>query len=167
MLLARPRGAVALIDDARCAAIAAKAAGRSFSELIAAEDLSLALDALTPFAHWITPPIMPKRFDTHFYIAPAPADQSALHDGSESVDSTWINPTRALADAGIGKYTIVLATRLNLQRLGESHDVASALAAVRARRIVTVEPTAVKSETGFTLTIPREAGYGEQTTFTI
>lgn len=167
VLLARPRGASALIDGARCAAIAAKAAGRSFSELIAAEDLSLALDALTPFAHWITPPIMPKRFDTHFYIAPAPADQSALHDGSESVDSTWINPGRALADAETGKYTIVLATRLNLRRLGESHDVASALAAVRARRIVTVEPTAVKSETGFTLTIPREAGYGEQTMFTI
>jgi hypothetical protein len=51
--------------------------------------------------------------------------------------------------------------------LAESPDVAAALAAARARRIVTVEPKAVKSEAGFTLTIPGEAGYGERTTFSI
>lgn len=167
VLLARPRGSAQLVDGARSAAIGAKAQGRTFGELIAAEDLTLALDALTPFAHWITPPIMSKRFDTHFYIAAAPGDQLALHDGSESVDSTWINPARALADADAGKYTMVFATRLNVQMLGESRDVASAIEAARARRIVTVEPKAVKSETGFTLTIPAEAGYGEQTTFAI
>src|ERR1700679_2981823 len=50
-------------------------------------------------AHWITPPILPKRFDTHFYIVAAPSDQIAIHDGLESVDSVWINPERALAEA--------------------------------------------------------------------
>ena len=167
VLLARPRGSTALVDRARCAAIAAKAPGPSFAELLATEDLSLALDALTPFAHWITPPVMPKRFDTHFYIVAAPPDQIALHDGSESVDSTWINPLRALTDADAGTYTMVFATRLNVRMLGESRDVASAVATARARRVVTVEPKAVKSEAGLTLTIPREAGYGEQTVFTI
>ncbi|HEY1941098.1 MAG TPA: NUDIX hydrolase [Roseiarcus sp.] len=167
VLLARARGASELIDGERCEAICAQVKGRSFAELIAAEDLSLALDALTPFAHWITPPILPKRFDTHFYIAAAPRDQIARHDGEESVDSTWINPLRALAEADAGTFTMVLATRLNVQMLAESADVGAALAAARARRIVTVEPKAVKSETGFTLTIPREAGYGERTTFSI
>ncbi len=160
VLLARPRGSAGLIDGARCAAIGARAQGRSFAELIAAEDLDLALDALTPFAHWITPAILPKRFDTHFYIVAAPADQVARHDGSESVDSIWINPARALADAESGRYTIVFATRLNLQMLAQSRDVASAVAAARVRRIVAVEPTAVKTETGYLFTIPIEAGYG-------
>ncbi len=91
----------------------------------------------------------------------------ARHDGHESVDSTWINPLRALAEAEGGTYTMVLPTRLNAQMLGESHDVAAALTAAQARRIVTVEPEAMKSETGFTLTIPREAGYGDRTTFSI
>ena len=167
VLLARPRGADALIDGERCAAIGAQAKGRSFAELIAAEDLSLALDALTPFAHWITPPIMPKRFDTHFYIAAAPRDQLARHDGEELVDSTWINPLRALAEADAGTFTMVLPTRLNVQMLSESPDAASALAAARTRRIVTVEPKAVRTEAGFELSIPSEAGYGEQTTFLI
>ena len=166
VLLARPRGSTALLDGARAAAIGAKAQGRSFAELIGAEDLTLALDALTPFAHWITPPILPKRFDTHFYLAPAPLDQLAQHDGSESVDSTWINPARALSDADAGKYTIIFATRLNIQMLAEQNDVASALAAARARRIVTVEPVAVKTATGYTMKIPIEAGYGGNT-FTI
>jgi 8-oxo-dGTP pyrophosphatase MutT (NUDIX family) len=163
VLLARPRGSAALVDGARGAAIAAAAPGRSFAELIAAEDLALALDVLTPFAHWITPAILPKRFDTHFFIAAAPADQLARHDGSESVDSVWINPTRALSEADAGRFTIVSPTRLNIQMLGAQNDVASALAAARARRIVTVEPVATPTATGFTMTIPIEAGYGGDT----
>jgi len=157
VLLARPRGS----DVGSAREIGAKPQGRPFGEFLAAENLELALDALIPFAHWITPPILPKRFDTHFYIVAAPHDQIAIHDGSESVDSVWINPARALEDADAGKYTLVFATRLNLQMLAQSGaDVASALAAARARRIVTVEPVAVKTETGYTMRIPIEAGYG-------
>ena len=117
-------------------------------------------DDLTLFAHWITPPILPKRFDTRFYIVAAPADQAALHDGSEAVDSVWIEPKRALREGAEGKRTLLLATRLNVEMLAESASVAEAIAAARARRVVTVEPKAVKTETGYRLTIPMEAGYG-------
>jgi 8-oxo-dGTP pyrophosphatase MutT (NUDIX family) len=160
VLLARPRGAAGMIDGARCAAARAAAAGRSFADLLAAETLALATDALTPFAHWITPPIMSKRFDTHFFLAAAPADQIALHDGAESVASLWITPARALAGAQAGAFTIVLPTRLNLAMLGRQRDVAAALAAAQARRIVTVEPATTKTPTGWALTLPVEAGYG-------
>ena len=156
VLLARPRGS----DEGLGARIGAKSQERPFSEFIVAESLELRLDALTPFAHWITPPILPKRFDTQFYIVAAPSDQIAIHDGSESVDSVWTNPARALAEADAGKYTLVFATRLNLQMLAQSPDAASAIAAARARRIVTVEPVAVKTESGYTMRIPIEAGYG-------
>jgi 8-oxo-dGTP pyrophosphatase MutT (NUDIX family) len=159
VLLARPRGSGEGVG-ARAAELGRKSQGRSFSELIAAENLELALDALIPFAHWVTPPILPKRFDTRFYVAAAPSDQIAVHDGSESVDSVWISPALALKAAEAGTYTLVFATRLNLQMLAQSADVASALAAARARRVVTVEPVAVKTETGYTMRIPIEAGYG-------
>ena len=118
------------------------------------------LDDLTLFAHWITPPILPKRFDTRFYIVAAPADQAALHDGGEAVDSVWIEPKRALSEGAEGKRTLVLATRLNLEMLAESASAAEAIAAAKARRVVTVLPTAVKTESGYRLTIPIEAGYG-------
>jgi 8-oxo-dGTP pyrophosphatase MutT (NUDIX family) len=161
VLLARQRGSSALVSGARAAEIAVRAAGLSFGELIAAEDLVLALDQLTPFAHWITPTALPKRFDTHFFIAAAPADQLALHDGTESVDSIWINPAKALADAKAGRYTVVFATRLNIEMLGREDNVAAAIEASRTRKIVTVRPEILSRDgKGAKLRIPLEAGYG-------
>jgi 8-oxo-dGTP pyrophosphatase MutT (NUDIX family) len=138
----------------------ATALGASFREVLESRDWRSALDALTPFAHWITPPILPKRFDTRFYIVAAPPDQAAAHDGGEAVDSVWIEPARALSEGAEGRRTLVLATRLNLELLGKSASAAEAIAAAAARRIVVVEPRATKTETGYRLNIPLEAGYG-------
>jgi 8-oxo-dGTP pyrophosphatase MutT (NUDIX family) len=151
VLLTRPRGGGALPK------IAPRA---NFRELLQAESLEPALDTLTPFAHWITPPIMPKRFDTRFYIVAAPDGQTAAHDGGEAVDSVWIEPARALIEADGGRRTLVLATRLNLELLGRSATAAQAIAAASARRLVIVEPRPAKTPTGYRLTIPLEAGYG-------
>ena len=74
-------------------------------------------------------------------------------------NSVWIHPARALEEADAGKYTLVFATRLNLQLLARSADADAAIAATRARRIVTVEPAAAKTESGYTMRIPIEAGY--------
>jgi 8-oxo-dGTP pyrophosphatase MutT (NUDIX family) len=128
-------------------------------EIIDAEDLTLACDLLTPFAHWITPEISPKRFDTHFFLVAAPPDQVALHDGGESVDSTWTTPSAALADAAAGRCTIVFPTRLNLMKLARSHAVEEALATARAATIVTVLPRIEHTDAGAVLRIPAEAGY--------
>ncbi len=160
ILLARPRGGGAWLDGARLAEIAARSKGVGFGELISREELELGLEALTPFAHWITPKRLPKRFDTAFYITLAPEGQVGVHDGYESVDSVWINPRRALEAAAQGRYTIVPATRLNLDLLGQSDLAEDALKASRERRIVTVEPVAEKTEAGLKLRIPLEAGYG-------
>jgi 8-oxo-dGTP pyrophosphatase MutT (NUDIX family) len=151
VLLARPRGGGALASVARPA---------GFRETLEAENLEPALEALTPFAHWITPPILPKRFDTRFYIVAAPEGQTAAHDGGEAVDSVWIEPAKALAEAAEGRRTLVLATRLNLELLGQSASAEAAIAAAAARPLVTVEPLPTKTATGYRMTIPLEAGYG-------
>ncbi len=162
VLLARPRGGDRLAEPDACDAIARRVAGGvSFRQAVSEAGLELALDQLTPFAHWITPTFMPKRFDTYFFVVAAPADQLARHDGSESVDSTWINPQRALLDAKAGKYTIIFPTRLNLELLARQNAVEAAIVAARARRIVTVEPVPAKMpDGGRALKIPVEAGYG-------
>src|SRR5262249_24892682 len=98
ILLAHPKGSAALIDAKRASAI--EAAHRAalnerkttFLEILTANDVSLALDALIPYAHWITPEGMPKRFDTWFFLAAAPPDQLGMHDGLESTDSVWVSP---------------------------------------------------------------------------
>jgi hypothetical protein len=95
-------------------------------------------------------------------VAIAPPGQLAAHDGSESVDSAWLGPIPALKDAEAGRYTILLPTRLNLEKLGREPNAASVLAAARSRPIVTVLPEAMPLEDGkgLTLKIPLEAGYG-------
>lgn len=166
ILLARPRGSEALIDAARLKTIsqpAGETAG-AFLDFIATEKLELALDLLVPFAHWITPTTMPKRFDTYFFMAAAPPDQVGVHDGHEAVDSVWINPNQALEDTRAGRFTLVFATERNLVKLGRAASVDAAMASARTERIVTVMPQVSKGDDGKRrLRIPKDAGYdGEE-----
>jgi len=165
VLVARPLGSDALVPAARAAEIEARwrrplnANRTTIGEIAAAEDLVLALDALVLFAHWITPEFMPKRFDTHFYLVAVPRDQAAAHDGGESVDSLWIAPDRALADATAGRLSIIFPTRMQLAKLARAGSVADALARARAARVVPVLPTVGKGAAGPVLRIPVEADY--------
>ena len=155
VLLARARGAAQLAAPPTLGS-----SDEDFLTLIERADLLLACDRLVPFAHWITPAMVPKRFDTHFFIAIAPEDQLALHDGSESVDSVWISPRGALREAEAGRRTIIYPTLMNLVRLAESVDVATALERARAKRIVTVQPSLARRADGKPeLSIPADAGY--------
>ncbi|MGE3250460.1 MAG: NUDIX domain-containing protein [Hyphomonadaceae bacterium] len=131
----------------------------SFLKTIQDAGLVLALDALTPFAHWITPKGMPKRFDTRFYIARAPAEQEALCDGSETVDACWITPNDALAAAREKRRTIIFPTRLNVEMLAEAASASDAIERSRTRKIVTVTPEVVQENGAPILKIPAEAGY--------
>jgi hypothetical protein len=123
------------------------------------EKLELACDALTHFAHWITPPMMPKRFDTHFYLAIPPADHIAVHDGYESVDSVWIDPTDAIAGAENGKYTIIFPTLRNIEKLATWSTPEAAIEAAKSTTPVPVLPWTEKRDDGQYLCIPVEAGY--------
>jgi 8-oxo-dGTP pyrophosphatase MutT (NUDIX family) len=164
VLLARPRSANALTAD-RLAALGARyrtpldRGEIGIADMLEAEDLELACETLVPFAHWITPPIMAKRFDTWFYVAVAPPEQVALHDGREMVDSVWLRPDDAVAQEKAGTRTIVPATLLNVQKLGFSRTVDEALRAARTGPVVEVLPTVERREGGVLLKIPAEAGY--------
>jgi hypothetical protein len=131
--------------------------------MIDQENLKLATDMLVPFAHWITPQGVAKRFDTHFFLAHVPADHVGSPDGRETVESLWIRPGDAVAQARSGRFTIVVPTRLNLEKLGRQHTVADALRNARAQPIFTVVPELSvfsASDSRRCIRIPHEAGYG-------
>ena len=115
--------------------------------LLEAEDLLLECKGLVRFAHWITPVFMPKRFDTEFYLVAAPADQLALHDGREAVDSIWTTVNDAIADQREGRRTIIFPTLAQLQKLGRSQTVFEAIQAARSETIVTVLPNSRRERT--------------------
>ncbi|SPC15251.1 hypothetical protein CT19431_MP110015 [Cupriavidus taiwanensis] len=57
--------------------------------------LRLAADRLAYHSYWLTPPGLPKRFDTRFFVAIAPEGQLAVPDGTEIVEHRWVRPAEA------------------------------------------------------------------------
>ena len=165
ILLARKRGQRAVVAAAELKGIEARWRAKlakdeaTIVDLAEAEDLEIATDLMTPFAHWITPTFAPRRFDTWFFLAEAPEDQVALHDGSESVDSVWIKPQQAIDEASAGKRTLVHATFKNLELLVEGGTVAGAISQATERKIVTVQPWVETRDGKRFLHIPEGAGY--------
>jgi 8-oxo-dGTP pyrophosphatase MutT (NUDIX family) len=164
VLLARPKGSQQFIGADRLQVLEPwrdrlHKGKASMMEFLEQEDLQLACDALVPFAHWITPSMMPKRFDTYFYLAAAPEDHVAIHDGHESVDSVWIRPADALKDAEEKRRTVIFPTRMNIEKVGRTKTVTASLEAAHATEVVTVEPQMGEKDGVPVLFIPAEAGY--------
>jgi len=133
----------------------------AFLDVVRDLGVRLRLDALTVFARWITPVMMPKRFDTWFYAVRAPDDQVAACDGRETVDAEWIAPAEILRLESAGERTVIFPTRMNVQLLGEAISAADAVARAEGRTLVTVLPQMEKRGEGRFLVLPSDAGYGE------
>ena len=97
---------------------------------------------LVPFARWITPAQSPIRFDTWFYLAPAPVAADPRVDGVEIVDWRWIKPAAGLAAFRSGEFELALPTEKQLESLGgfSSAEAALAHARVRVDQITPIEP---------------------------
>jgi 8-oxo-dGTP pyrophosphatase MutT (NUDIX family) len=164
-LFAREAGGASIVGAARLDALAAAYRSRihrreiTLADMIEAEKLALAPRLLVPFAHWVTPRIRSKRFDTRFYLAAAPHGQEGTHDDRELVDSRWVRPLDAVAEADRGLVRLAFVTRSNLKLLARSATVSEALGETARRRIVTVSPELFDSPEGPALRIPADAGY--------
>ncbi len=164
ILLAREVGSEALVSGTRLESLEhyrdpLNSGEVALVDFLEKEQLRLACDKLQHFAHWITPEMLPKRFDTHFYLAVAPKDHLAIHDGHESVDSIWISPADAIKGNADDTYTIIFPTRVNVEMLGESASVDEAMQAAIERKIVSILPWPEQREDGNYICIPEDAGY--------
>ena len=152
ILLARPKGSKALVDAKRASEIEAAHRAElcdgkiSFLKVLTDNGMLLALDELVPYAHWITPEGMPKRFDTWFFLAAAPPDQLGAHDGKESTDSIWVSPREALEGGETGRFKLPFPTTRNLIKLGKQASVKAALDDCRGKKVVTVTPVMTRTE---------------------
>jgi 8-oxo-dGTP pyrophosphatase MutT (NUDIX family) len=128
----------------------------------AAEEAGLRLDAaaLVPFSRWITPAQLRIRFDTHFFLAPAPPGQEPRADGGEMVDLAWHAPAAALAAHRRGELQLVFPTIKHLEQLASFATADELLAWAPGREVVPIEPRVV-DVTGETarLVLPGEPGY--------
>lgn len=128
----------------------------SLVEMARAENLKLATERLNYFAHWITPEGMPKRFDTHFFVTTAPAEQQAAHDHLETSEGVWIAPAEALARAERNEFPLVFATLHQLHDLAAFASVSEALQATAP--VKTHMPVLVEREGQFHVHLPGDEG---------
>jgi len=121
-----------------------------FADLLQAEDLFLRVERLVYWAHWITPSIVPRRFDTRFFLAAVPSDQAAVIDSTETVDHAWMSPAALVAAAQTGNMPVSHPTLYNLMELDTSLQLRGSLqgllAAESQRRVVAILPKMVHEE---------------------
>ncbi len=104
------------------------------------------LNRLRPWAHWITPEVEPRRYDTWFFTARIPPDQTPVHDGGEAVDGGWFTVADALRRAAEGALPLAPPTLRTLLELAPFGSVTDVLAA--PRRLVPICPRFLTGEDG-------------------
>jgi 8-oxo-dGTP pyrophosphatase MutT (NUDIX family) len=132
-----------------------------FLDLCRSEHLVLAADHVHYFAHWITPEGAPRRYDTRFFVAAAPAHQTPLNDAAETIAEVWISPAEALRRHREGEIEMIFPTIRNLQAIGRftrSTDLLAA-AAESADRVARIEPRVVADGRGVRIVLPGDPGY--------
>jgi 8-oxo-dGTP pyrophosphatase MutT (NUDIX family) len=114
---------------------------------------------LVPFSRWITPAQVKKRFDTWFYLAPAPADAAPRCDGQECVDLGWFTPQGALDAHREGRILLVFPTIKTLEQLGRFATADELLDHARGREVRPVEPRVLVGGETARVVLPGEPGY--------
>ena len=116
---------------------------------------------LVPYSRWITPAEVKIRFDTWFYLAPAPAGAQARVDGSEVVDARWYEPAAALAARERGELFLVFPTIKHLQQLSAFGSADELLSHAAGREVHPVQPRVLLQGETARIVLPGEPGYDD------
>ena len=128
--------------------------GVPFAEVLNSLGARLDGSAVEYIAHWVTPVVEPRRYDTRFFAARVPPGASAVHDEREMTGAVWLTPGAALARHRRGQLPMIFPTIRTLEDLGDFGSVEDLLAYYRGRPIPRVQPEIVRTATGVSLRVP-------------
>lgn len=150
VLLANP------VDPQRIASLRrnVEAGTLTLEELAARERLRFALDAVVAFAHWVTPEIEIKRFDTRFFAAIVPDGQQPAHDDGETTHGEWLDPAEAVERCRREEISLPPPTWTTLRMLSRLSGAEEVLRWARQQRIVRVQPRFIRNDVETALTLP-------------
>ena len=115
--------------------------------------------SLVEFSRWITPAQVKIRFDTHFYLAPAPEGAEPVPDGGETVDLGWFTPVGALEAYQREEILLVFPTIKTLEQLAPFGSATEILEWASGREVVPIEPQVVMEGEVARVVLPGEPGY--------
>ena len=129
-----------------------------------AEEAGIELGAeaeLVAWSRWITPEIVPVRFDTHFFVALAGPHASAEADGVEVSDAGWFQPRAALDSHAAGELELVFPTIKTLETLVEHETAEAVIEAARTREVEPILPRVTGTRKQHKVLLPWDDGYDE------
>jgi 8-oxo-dGTP pyrophosphatase MutT (NUDIX family) len=138
------------------------AAVRELAEEAAVEGIDAA--NLVKYSRWITPAEVQIRFDTHFFLAPAPDAIEPAVDGSECVDLGWFTPQGALDAHGSGEILLVFPTIKHLEQFSAFDSAEALLEHARGSEVRPILPRVIVSGETARVLLPGEPGYDDPTT---
>jgi len=155
---------VAESADERTARLTASRAGihegrTTLRAVVTRERLRLALDALLPLAHWVTPAVEAKRFDARFFVTRVPGGQRARHDAAETIHGAWMTAADALGRGRRGEISLPPPTWSTLTDLARFDSVDAVLGSTRDRVIHRREPRFVEEHGRQMLVLPGDPLY--------
>jgi 8-oxo-dGTP pyrophosphatase MutT (NUDIX family) len=115
-------------------------------------------ESLVEFSRWITPAQVKIRFDTRFYLAPAPDGAEPRPDGGETVDLGWFTPRGALEAYEREEIMLVFPTFKTLEQLAPFVSASALLEWARGREVVAIEPQVVVEGEVARVVLPGEPG---------
>jgi 8-oxo-dGTP pyrophosphatase MutT (NUDIX family) len=131
----------------------------AFVDMLVTRDLVFDARELRVFSHWLTPLGAPRRYNTWFFVAPAPEGEEGTHDESELVASAWVRPVDALAQHADGEIDLIFPTEMSLRALSHydhSRELLADLDAVATD--ADGRPVVVGEGTGERVALPPDAG---------
>ena len=150
--------------------LAVTQSGRRFPDLAPAEEWSyrtaaarelqeeasvrIAPAELVPMAHWVTPEVETRRYDTRFFAIRMPQGQEARHDGDETTALAWLTPADAMTRCLAGEIMLPPPTWTTLKRMAGLGSVADLLAWAASVPIVRVQPMLFRDQDRMMLTLP-------------
>jgi 8-oxo-dGTP pyrophosphatase MutT (NUDIX family) len=132
LLAVEESGSPFILDSVRAARLAQQHSGLlnkslDFISLLESEKLCCDLGSLAHFSHWETPAQAPIRFDTHFFLAALPDDQTPFFASEEVVHSLWLTPDSALKLFDRGELPMIFPTFASLRTLADYDTLESVL----------------------------------------
>jgi 8-oxo-dGTP pyrophosphatase MutT (NUDIX family) len=123
-------------------------------ETVEEAGIRVAVDALVYFAWWVTPEQEDRRFDTRFFLAPAPVHQGTIAEGGETTERLWLRPAEALDRCSGGEITLPPPTWTTLRWLEPFEGVNAALDWAQTKRVQRIQPVIVERADARLVTLP-------------
>ncbi len=132
----------------------------TLSELAIAEKLCYSPGLLVPYAHWITPEVEKRRFDTRFFLGRLPENQTPHHDDVELTESRWITPAAALEEHRKKRITLMPPTLKTVEELGGFNTIETLFEEGAARALYPILPQAFADGGDLGVRLPHDPEYG-------